>query len=311
VGGAIALSGCVHVEILDCSFDANTTPLAGFSGGGAVFDWFSSRVTISGCEFRGNRSRVGGGVALIQTDQAEVATSMFVGNSAESGGGLSGSSRNLTVTDCQFVRNDAEAGAGANLSFYEMEFERCLFQDNVSTEWGGAVASFQAPGQYTECVFSKNSAPLGGAILISANSTVIQSCTFHENHGDGGSVFRTRIEGSASVSNSIIAFNVGEVASCAGGGTTLDCCDVFGTVGGDYVGCLAGQNGVNGNFSADPLFCGADEKDFTLRSDSPCAPPGVTGCGLVGALPVGCGPTSVVAASWGEIKARYRSDTTR
>ena len=60
------------------------------------------------------------------------------------------------------------------------------------------------------------------------------------------------------------------------------------------------------NFSADPLFCDPDNGDFTIRSNSPCAPPGVTGCGLIGALGVGCGPVSVEPLSWGGIKGKYR-----
>ena len=54
------------------------------------------------------------------------------------------------------------------------------------------------------------------------------------------------------------------------------------------------------------VICDPDAGDFTIRSNSPCAPPGLTGCGLVGALDVGCGPVSVDEASWGKIKAAYR-----
>jgi hypothetical protein len=306
-GGAIALSDCIQVQILGCSFEGNTASLASFSVGGAVSDWFSSQVTISGCDFRRNAAKTGGAVALIQTDEAEIATSTFFGNSAGfQGGGLVGSSLNLRVTDCQFVGNQAAVeGGGASLSYYPVEFERCSFQDNRSTEWGGAVVSFGAAGLYTGCIFSRNSARLGGAIFIGENSTVVQHCTFHANTAEQGSVFRTR-GGNAGASHSVFAFNVGAVASCAGGGVTLACCDVYGTVGGDYVGCIAGQGNVDANFSADPLFCGKDAMDFTLELNSPCAPPGITGCGLVGALPVGCGPTSVAPASWGEVKERYR-----
>ena len=85
----------------------------------------------------------------------------------------------------------------------------------------------------------------------------------------------------------------------------VSCTDLFGNAAGDWVGPLAGLEDVNGNFSADPLFCDPDNGDFTIQSDSPCAPPGATNCGLVGALPVGCGPVSVVEESWARIKARY------
>ena len=100
----------------------------------------------------------------------------------------------------------------------------------------------------------------------------------------------------------------GTAVTCDGTSTaTLSCCDVYGNAGGDWVGCIADQAVINGNFSADPLYCDPDAGDFTLQLDSPCAPPGVTGCELVGALPVGCGTTSIDEDTWTRIKGRYRS----
>ena len=111
-----------------------------------------------------------------------------------------------------------------------------------------------------------------------------------------------------SFDNCLIAFGGdGEGIYWDGWGTfTLACCDIFGNEGGDWTEGIADQAGTNGNFSADPLFCDPDHGDFALQADSPCAPPGVTDCGQVGALPVGCGPVSVEAKSWGRIKAMYR-----
>ncbi len=61
------------------------------------------------------------------------------------------------------------------------------------------------------------------------------------------------------------------------------------------------------NFSADPMFCGVG--NYHLQSDSPCAPgnhPDGIDCGLIGPLPVGCGPVRVETRTWGSIKAMYR-----
>ena len=62
------------------------------------------------------------------------------------------------------------------------------------------------------------------------------------------------------------------------------------------------------NFSADPLFCGAE--DFRLQPDSPCSPGNGpiawcddVGLDLVGAFGPGCTPTPVRTMTWGEIKA--------
>jgi hypothetical protein len=91
----------------------------------------------------------------------------------------------------------------------------------------------------------------------------------------------------------------------------LQCCDVYGNVGGDWVGCIADQLGVNGNFSACPSFCHAEMGDFHLCDQSPCAPgnhPDGYGCGLIGAWDVGCvcGPTGSKPTTWGAIKSIYR-----
>ncbi|MBK8229074.1 MAG: T9SS type A sorting domain-containing protein [Candidatus Eisenbacteria bacterium] len=52
--------------------------------------------------------------------------------------------------------------------------------------------------------------------------------------------------------------------------------------------------GANGNISVNPLFCNAGSGNYTLNSNSPCAPghhPSGSNCQVIGALPVGC-PTS-------------------
>jgi hypothetical protein len=78
----------------------------------------------------------------------------------------------------------------------------------------------------------------------------------------------------------------------------LLCNDVWGNGEEDYWGTEPGE----GDFSADPLFCGdpgpdmigsADEDPgrYDLRSDSPCLPgqhPEGIDCGLIGARPEGC-----------------------
>lgn len=79
---------------------------------------------------------------------------------------------------------------------------------------------------------------------------------------------------------------------------TLLCSDVFGNVGGDWVGCIASQGSAYGNLCADPMFCGPEQNPslpYSLHSDSPCAPG--EECGLIGAYVVGCGELGSV---WGQ-----------
>jgi hypothetical protein len=61
---------------------------------------------------------------------------------------------------------------------------------------------------------------------------------------------------------------------------------------------------MNGNISADPLFCAPAAGNLFLNSSSPCL--NAPGCGLLGALPMGCGATSVTETTWGRIKGTFR-----
>ncbi len=108
--------------------------------------------------------------------------------------------------------------------------------------------------------------------------------------------------------NAILAFGTagGAIYFDGGGAATLTCCDIYGNVGGDWVGPIADQYGIDGNISADPLFCGIGGDDLRLHTDSPCAPGHNPDCGLIGAWPVGCEPTPVEVMTWGGIKALFR-----
>lgn len=66
------------------------------------------------------------------------------------------------------------------------------------------------------------------------------------------------------------------------------CNDVWSNPGGNWIG-IPNPTGVNGNISEDPFFCVPSVDDFTLASDSPCAPAQQPTCGLIGARDVGCG----------------------
>jgi hypothetical protein len=144
----------------------------------------------------------------------------------------------------------------------------------------------------------------------------VVNCTFYGNSGGGlgsggGGV---HAEGSAvvTIGNTIMVSNdsypFGPV-SCGGTSTaTLTCCDLYGNEGGDWVDCTAGQAGINGNISRDPLFCDAPSRDFRIDLNSPCRPhpPENPDCDLIGAAPVGCGSTPTKLTTWGRLKSSYR-----
>ncbi len=98
--------------------------------------------------------------------------------------------------------------------------------------------------------------------------------------------------------NTIIAGNRGGSGVLASD-AALACSDLYENEGGDWVGDIADQLGVNGNICEDPLFCNADAGNLMVRDDSPCAPIHDPDCGLIGAWPVGC-----LSADVGDLAAR-------
>jgi hypothetical protein len=185
--------------------------------------------------------------------------------------------------------------------------------------------------EVTGCTFSENTSvgPGGGFYLVhDPGPLTIRNSTFVSNRASEGSGFSAWSNDLALVENTVVAFGLdGEAVVCASD-AAFQCCDIYGNEGGDWVGPLEDDYGINGNFSTDPLFCDPGDEGipmlhsalspYALHTDSPCLPgqhPDGFDCGLVGAHGVGCGPSTappvakagvVEETSWGRIKAGYR-----
>jgi hypothetical protein len=193
-----------------------------------------------------------------------------------------------SVVNCAFVSNHAATIIGVGgvaLSESRSTFTNCVFVDNAG--YRGAISASNCPAlNFINCTFHKNWATREGSALCLSNS-------------------------SATLSNCIIAFGTnGEPVHCADGPPAtveLRCCDIYGNLQGDWVGCIAGQAGEDGNFSLDPVFCDAPQGDFRVSAFSPCSPEhSPPGCGLIGARPVGCGPQEIEPVTWGRVKSSFR-----
>ena len=132
---------------------------------------------------------------------------------------------------------------------------------------------------------------------MSSGSTIeTTNCTFYGNGAvEGGGFFMTN--SNVLIKSTIIAFSErgGAIRCVSQAPVTLQCADIFGNAGGDWTEpCIAGQFGIQGNLSLDPLFCNGDGGNFYLHANSPCASVSPTpGCGLIGALDVGCSVSAV------------------
>ncbi len=212
-----------------------------------------------------------------------------------------------TLIGCRLIQNEATFGGGIYGDFATVE--GCQFLDNTAGIGAGARLRTAGPGVVSGCTYARNSASYrGGGLYCSGGTWVIVGSTFCQNSaGNSGGGIACR-EGLLDVSNTIVAFSSeGEAVFLDGGASAvLTCCDLYGNAGGDWTGSIADQLGVNGNISEDPLFCDLPALDLTLHSDSPCAPEYNPECGLIGAWPVGCGPSSTVPCTWGALKSLFR-----
>lgn len=286
-GGAIYAFNGAEVELRDCRFLENTA-----NGGGAVCLEEGARLAVQGSWFETNEAldsptSTGSGGAMLARlgTTVQIESSTFLRNSAGVGGALASlGASSIVLIGSSIIGNRAEAAGGFLISGGPFSIERALFWDNeASIANAGAVQLVGAPGTIASSTFHANAAAVSGGAIHAAGSKgsiQIRSCILTQN-------------------------SASEPVSCGDDSiVSAQCCDVFGNGGGDWIGCLTGLEGNDGNFSSDPLYCDSQAGNFELRTDSPCAEH--PSCGLIGAFPVGCGAVSVTPASWGSIKALYR-----
>jgi predicted outer membrane repeat protein len=190
--------------------------------------------------------------------------------------------------------------------------DNCFFSGNTATDSGGGVACYGSEPTIKNSVFIGNSAVNGGGGAIFSGFGAwpqILQCTMVGNSADFGAGVMCYETSFATVERSIIAFSTtGNAAFCLNAsGIAFSCSDIFGNPEGDWIGCIASQMGVDGNLSEDPLFCDLAVNNLTLAESSPCAPDNSPGsCGLIGAMPVGCGTASIDAGRAPALEALLR-----
>ncbi len=210
-----------------------------------------------------------------------------------------------TIRNCIFRNNHANrfgGGVYADESARHALLSGCRFSNNTALNGGGLFTIGDEPIGLVYCVFDGNSVTgYGGGMLIMSPSkggdasrlTTKRSLTFSGNSaGLGGAAIATYV--SSYFWDMIIAFSTSatDPISCHGGATVLvECCDVFGNAGGDYVGCIAGQMGSSGNIWNNPLFCGVGfepDDPYSIDVSSPCADANNGDCDRMGARQVKC-----------------------
>jgi hypothetical protein len=197
-----------------------------------------------------------------------------------------------TIRACVFRDNIAGYGGGVGVGSDGANFDGCKFESNTAQVEGGGAYCNTATVAFSDCIFLSNYAPNGGGVLVLNAAITFEGCTLYGNAADGtfAGVVSTWYDSNLSLFNSIMAYNNTSALSARNAPSPeIQCCNIAENSGGDWVGPIDGQDGINGNIWALPRFCDPENGDFSLGSNSPCAPNEYSDCGLIGAFPVGCG----------------------
>ena len=335
-GGGVYCWNYASPTFINCRFHDNVSD---YGGGGLMLDE-NTQAVVTNCSFENNSAVWGGGIETWEMLGGTVTGCTFTGNTAQGGAGvLYEQSENLVFADCTFSDNVAtEAGGGFSLLTSSPGPTNCTFTGNSAMYGGGMAVAYCTAPVVSDCSFSRNTAMMGGAIAVEmSGSPVVTDCTAAENTADyGAGIAFTHcstpsVSGSTlvlnhanaeaagvavavgttlSVERTIIGFSTaGEAIATDGAPVVCTTTAVYGNLGGDWVGIIAGQEGSNYNIATDPYLCGVLEGDYTLCEDSPCLPENNGAGVLVGAYGEGCaGPcgAAVEMKSWGGIKGMYR-----
>jgi hypothetical protein len=276
-------SGHADACRIDCEGSAQAPHRAFRYATGEGFDAVLDAVTIANGYARGGwPMNQGGGILIAAEATPSIVDCVFEGNHSEMGGAVYCNGASPFFSGCVFRGNSARHAGGA-LFFADNSFpviETCTFVVNAAIDDGGGITAEWSGVTVTGCTFVRNHAWFGSSVAAWLGSTIVLDAT-------------------------IMAFStLGGPVDCEDATIWISCCDVYGNDVGDWIGCLAGLEGIDGNIGADPLFCDLEQEDLHLDAGSPCLPGGE--CDRMGAWPVGCGSTPATVVSWGALKSLFR-----
>lgn len=188
------------------------------------------------------------------------------------GGGVHASaSSDFTITNCIFQNNHANLGGGFFSEAPEGKITNCIFTDNEADEYGGGIYLLNSTLNIANCTFAGNQAgdtggPGGGAIFNAYSYPLITNCTFSGNIAragtEGGAIFNKFSH--PEIANSILWGNFAgygpEIVDDEVSATSATHCNID----------ADGFEGILGNIRKYPEWIKPQDKDFHLRSNSPC-----------------------------------------
>ena len=304
-GGVVCINYS-HPTLLRVTMDSNEAK----QGGGLAVEENSSP-TVTDCMVDGNEAPSGAGIFIRNNCNPTITGTTVQNNTINAnwgnGGGISVQGCNPVITNCRIL-NNTTLGYGGGIAFLDNSaglVEDCLIQGNNASytySQGGGVSTSTSNPILRRVVIADNSASgffaEGGGLDISFTpAPTLENCTIVGNstsgNGEGGGL---AIQWGANpvIDKCIISGSTaGQGIFCSDSTPVVSCTNIYGNADGDDV-CGTDDGG---NFSADPLFCGTEGREYNLTSASPCAPgnhPDSACDGeLIGAMAAGCGESPV------------------
>ncbi len=174
-GGAIFSEDASSPNIDECNFVSNT---AGDAGGAVIS--YQSGVNIIGSIFAGNQADRGGGLSVMDAiGSISVAGSWFYGNTAtQTGGGMDTMSCDSQISACIFADNTALNGGAVSVrSDGDVTIQASLIAGNHAVGSGATGAGVNAAGEgqtsFINCTFASNDAETSGGAIEDTGTQAI------------------------------------------------------------------------------------------------------------------------------------------
>lgn len=318
--------GCLVYSSRGCDIDVEATEIVRNGRG------FEYGCDVGGASFRHCRvdsNSAGSGIEAMGFITHTSMTDCSITGNARNGiaYGRSSVKASLYASRCRFSGN-GEQGIATFVPYADLRLSEVLVVDNLG--WGigpnigkdlqvhgspksgkdpligvidihaseirnNSMGGIDVDGMYSAITVDNTTIADNGGIGLDLATTIqptlysLTETTIANNAGHG-------ISASASnwtASQLLVANNSGAAIDLLNSSTVaLSCSDLYGNLGGDWTPPIVAQAEVNGNFSADPYFCGLADSTYAIAENSPCAPgnhPIGTVCGKIGAWRVGCG----------------------
>ncbi len=269
-GGGLYAGDNANLYVGNCKFIENVA----YNGGGA---YTSCSITFSNCLFENNISNNRGNGAYVSGVTSTIEGCTFRNNTAgysiyygggTGGGGIYTASPTTSVKNCTFLNNESSYKGGGIFAINTITIQFCVFANNSTLyeDHGGGALYWNSDNNYQlatmeNCTMTGNSSAntLGSGIYGVGGSMIIQNSII-SNGVTGTSIY---------VSESL--------------SLTIECTDIWGNEGGNWVGRISDFANQNGNFSLDPQY---STEYYNINSSSPCASSNNSCNILIGAMEI-------------------------